>query len=124
MKLSTYATILAIIALIYGLGLLLAPAKFMEIYGVTFDSAGLLMTRLFGGLMTSQAILFALNRNIPAAEKSWNGILLSSVFFNAATFVISLTGVMNDVVNSKGWSTVVLSAIFTFASGYFAFKKK
>jgi hypothetical protein len=124
MKLSTYATILAIVALLYGIGLLFIPAKFTENYGVTLDVAGLLMTRLFGALMTSQAILFWLNRNIPASEKSWNGILLSSVFYNVATFVIALTAVLNNVVNSMGWSTVILSAIFALASSYFAFKNK
>ena len=124
MKLSTYATITAIVALLYGVGLLFIPAKFTENYGVSMDAAGLLMTRLLGALMTSQAILFWVNRNIPASEKAWNGILLASVFYNVANVVISLTAVLNNVVNSMGWSTVILSAIFALASSYFAFSKK
>jgi hypothetical protein len=123
MKLSTYATILAIIAIFYGLALLIMPGKFLENYGVIANDATVIMSRFFGSAMCCNAILFWLHRNVSAEEKSWSALLISSIFFNVINFIIALMAVTSSMVNSMGWSTVVLSALFALASAYYAFKK-
>lgn len=123
MKLSTYASITAIVAVLYGLALLLIPIKFAGHYGITLDSGGKIMARLAGSSLCGQAVLFWVNRNIPGSEKSWYGIWVSSVLFNIINALVAVRALMNGTVNALGWTTVIISLLFAFGSGYFAFKK-
>ncbi len=123
MKLSTYAAISAVVAFLYGLALLLIPIKFTGHYGITLDSAGAIMARFDGASLCGWGIVFWLNRNISAAEKSWYGLLLSSLCFNIANAVIAAMSVTEGLGNSLGWSTVAVNLLFAFGSGYFAFRK-
>src|SRR5262249_53386154 len=119
MKLSTYATILAIVGLAYAIALLLFPVLFIEKYGITLDPGSTVITRLFGSAMLGYAIVFWINRNVPASEKSWSGILWSSVLFNVANCIIVLMAVTKGVGNSMNWSTVVVATVFAVSSLYF-----
>jgi len=58
MKLSTYATISAIVAAAYAIAQLLFPAEFIEKYGITLDAASMVITRLFGSAMFGYAVLY------------------------------------------------------------------
>ena len=119
MKLSTYATISAIVAAAYAIAQLLFPAEFIGKYGITLDAASMVITRLFGSAMFGYAILYWINRNIPSSDKSWSGLLWSSVFFNVVNCVIALMAITKGIGNSMGWSTVAVSMIFALASLYF-----
>jgi hypothetical protein len=124
MKLSTYAIIVAILALIYGIGLLFFPVRFAQNYGVTLDPASTAVTREYGAAMFAFAIIYWINRNIPESQRSWSGLLWSSVFFNVAIFVVVLMAEMDGIGNSMNWSTIILTAILTLCSLYFLFRKK
>ena len=123
MKLSTYAILLAIVGFFYGIALLFMPASFLSNYGITANDSTVVMSRFFGSAMLGNAILFWLHRNVPATDKSWSALLGASVIFSVANFVIGLMAVTGGMVNSMGWSTVVISALFAIASGYYASKK-
>lgn len=41
-------TVAAVIGLVFGLGLLVAPAPLLRLYGLSTDTTGLLLARLFG----------------------------------------------------------------------------
>jgi hypothetical protein len=123
MKLSTYSIILTFIAVLYGLPLMFMPAKFLGHYGLVVNDPTIFMSRFFGSAMFCNGILFWLHRNVSAGDKSWSALLISSVIFNVINLVIGFRAVTGGFVNSTGWSTVVLSALFALASAYFAFKK-
>ena len=124
MKLSTYAIILALLALFYGIALLFFPVQFIQNYGITLDAPSVVIARLYGSAMCSFAILYWINRNIPESDKSWSGLLWSGVIFNVATFIVVLMAKMDGIGNSMSWSTVILSVILTLCSLYFIFRKK
>jgi di/tricarboxylate transporter len=124
MKLSTYAIIVAILALIYGIGMLFFPVQFAQNYGVTLDPVSTGIAREFGAAMLAFAIVYWINRNVPESERSWSGLLWSGVVYNVAIFVIALMAKRDDLVNSMNWSTIILSAILTLCSLYFLFKKR
>ena len=124
MKLSTYAIILALLALFYGIALLFFPVQFIQNYGITLDAPSVVIARLYGSAMCSFAILYWVNRNIPESDKSWPGLLWSGVIFNVATFIVVLMAKMDGIGNSMSWSTVILSVILTLCSLYFIFRRK
>jgi hypothetical protein len=119
MKLSTYATISAIVAFAYAIALLLFPVQFIEKYGVTLDAASTVITRFFGSAMFAFAILYWINRKIPASDRSWSGLLWSGVFLNVVNCTITVMAITKGIGNSLGWSTVAVNAIFALASLYF-----
>jgi len=119
MKLSTYATISAIVAAAYAIAQLLFPAEFIEKYGITLDAASMVITRLFGSAMFGYAILYWTNRNIPSSDKSWSGLLWSGVFLNVANCIITVMAITKGIGNSLGWSTVAVNVIFALGSLYF-----
>ena len=124
MKLSTYAIILALLALFYGIALLFFPVQFIQNYGITLDAPSVVIARLYGSAMCSFAILYWVNHNIPESDKSWPGLLWSGVIFNVATFIVVLMAKMDGIGNSMSWSTIILSVILTLCSLYFIFRKK
>jgi hypothetical protein len=124
MKLSTYASILGIVGILYGLGLLCIPVKFTENYGVVLDAAGVSVARGWGIALCSLGLIYFLNRNIPAIDSSWKGLLASSILFNLAGVIMTIMNINSGLLNSMGWSTVAVNVIFGIGSAYFAFKKK
>jgi len=124
MKLSVYAVILALLALLYGIALLFFPVQFLQNYGITIDASATVIARLFGSAMCGYTIIFWINRNVPESDKSWSGLLWSNIFFNAANFIVVLMAKMNGIGNSMSWSTIILSAILTVCTLYFIFRKK
>ena len=124
MKLSTYAIIVALLALFYGIALLFFPVEFIQKYGTTLDASSAVIARLYGSAMCTFAILYWINRNIPESDKSWSGLLWSGVFFNVANFIVVLIAKMDGIGNSMSWSTIILNVILTMCSLYFIFRKK
>jgi hypothetical protein len=124
MKISTFAIILAILTGFYGLGLLTIPVKFMSTYAVTLDSAGVLMARILGTVLTANSITYWLCRNFPASEKVWQYILLGNIFYNAVSTPIAATAVLNGITNSTGWTTVVVQVLVLVGCFYFLLQRK
>ena len=100
MKLSTYATISAIVAFAYAIALLFFPVPFIEKYGVVLDPASTVITRYFGSAMLAFATLYWINRNLPASDKSWSGLLWSGVFLNVANAIITVMAITKGIGNS------------------------
>jgi len=124
MKLSTYAIIVALLALFYGVALLFFPVQFVQNYGATLDAYSTVIARLYGSAMGSFAILYWINRNCPESEKSWSGLLWSGVFFNVTNLIISLKAMMDGLGNSLSWSNIALNVILILCNLYFIFRRK
>ena len=123
MKLSTYAIILVVLSLIYGIALLFFPVQFIQNYGTTLDPASTVIARLFGSAMCGYAIVYWKNRNLPESDRSWSGLLWSNVFFNAANCVVVLMAKLDGIGNSLSWSTIILNVILILSTLYFIFRK-
>jgi len=124
MKLSTYAIIVALLALFYGVALLFFPVQFSKNYGTTLDASTTALARLYGSALTSFAILYWMNRNIPESDNSWPGLLWSGVFFNVANVIIAVKVMIDGVGNSMNWSTIILNGILALLTLYFIFRRK
>lgn len=122
MKLNTLFIINGIVALLFGLGFVLAPAMVLSPYGVVLDEAGLYIARLLGAAYLSFAILSWLVRNSTGSSEI-RSVTLSFCVGNMLGFLISLTDQLLRPVNPLGWSTVVVFLFLGAGFGYFYFKK-
>ncbi len=120
MTLRNLFTISAIIALLFGLADILAPAPLFELYGITLSPAGLFIAQLFGVALISFAVLNWQARDIQDTQ-ALRAIVLVNLVHDVVGFVIVLLGQLNSAigVNALGWSTVALYGLLALAFGYF-----
>jgi len=124
MKSSVFAIILAILSVFYGLCLLLIPVKFVSTYDVTLTASGIYFARSVGSALLAFGILFWTNRNVPFSDRSWQSLLLATLFSQAIDAVISVKETMNGQGNSLGWTTVAVNVLVCLGCLYFLFQKK
>ena len=119
MKLRTFFMIVAIIGLLYSVGLLLMP-NFMETsYGTGTSASEVLSDRFFGATLLSLAVITWLARDLTGA--SVRPIITGSLIGNAVGFVVALMGTLGGVMNTSGWSAVVIYLVFSLGFAYFQF---
>jgi hypothetical protein len=65
MKLSTFLSIVGVVAVLFGIGFVAAPADVLEQYGITADRYVVIMSRFFGGTLINIGLIawFARNRS-------------------------------------------------------------
>jgi len=123
MKLATFLSIVGVIAILFGIGFLLAPAALLGQYGIVVaDPHTILMSRFFGATLIELGILVWIAREIvdPLARRA---IVLAGLIGNVAGFVVALAGQLNGAVNALGWSTVLIYALFAIGFARFQFGK-
>jgi hypothetical protein len=122
MTLKTLFVINAIVALMFGLGFLLAPAPLMAFYGATLNAPGVLMARFVGAEVLGHTILTWIARD-STASVARRAIVLALFTSWRALLIVGVLGQVTGVMNVLGWSNVILFLLFTVAYGYFAFVK-
>ncbi len=122
MKLKIFSIVWAVIYLSFGLGLLFIPIQLMAIFGVTLDSDGTMMARILGAALTAYGLTFWLNRNLPATDKAWHNLLLTSFIYNIVVIPIMLIAVLNGVTNAMGWMPFGQHIFLAATFGYFTFR--
>jgi len=119
MNLRTFLIINAVVALAYALGLILVPATMNATYGLT-ASAGLQLTsRFFGVELLTLGLLNWLAKDFTGANA--RPLVLSGLVGNAVGAVAALTGTLGGVMNSFGWSAVLIYLILALGYAYFQF---
>ena len=122
MKLSTVFTVNAVVALLFSLGFLLAPAATLARYGVTTDDVGIQVTRWFGAAVLGYAVLTWSARN--SEESAARRAIVLALFLSFAIgLIVSVVNQLSGLANALGWSTVAIYLLFTLGYGYFQFAK-
>lgn len=100
----------AVLALVFGLGFLLVPAMVLPVYGVATEPATVLMARFFGVALFHVGLLLYFLKDVrdPGSIRAMG---LAGVSGSLAGAAVALMGVTAGVVNSMGWSTVVIYAL-------------
>ncbi len=118
MKLNTLFTITAIVAFIFGLGFILAPAATIGLYGNTLDVVGEFLGRYLGASLLGYAFLAWLNRNSTS-----KGVQAGFFAAMALGFVIALYDALAGPHNGLVWLNVVIYLLLGAGFGYFTFLK-
>jgi hypothetical protein len=119
MKLSTYAIIVTILAIGFGLAFLLIPVKLLDFYGVSLTGGGIIIARYFGAANLFIGLIFWSYSSVSPSAKSWPKLLLYSLVYDILQLVITLMAVLNKESNSVGWTSVALFAVLAIASLYY-----
>ncbi len=98
-----------VIAIAFGLSFLLVPTIVLALYGAPTDPSTVLMSRFFGVALLQLGLTLYFLRDVRDAA-SQRAMALAGVVGSAAGIVVALMGVVGDVVNALGWSTVAIYA--------------
>ena len=119
MNLRTFLIINAVVALAYALGLILVPATMNSMYGLS-TSAGLqLISQFFGVELLTLGVLNWLAKDFTGANA--RPLVLSGLIGNAVGTIAALLGTLGGVMNSLGWSAVLIYLLLALGFAYFQF---
>jgi hypothetical protein len=122
MKLGNLFAVNAVIAGLFGLAFVFAPAQLLAQYGLAVDAGFALVAQLFGAALIGYAILTWLVRTAgdSAARRA---IVLALFISDGVAFVLALMAQLKGLVNSLGWSTVAIYLLLAIGFAYFHFTK-
>ena len=118
MKLNAFMIITALVALVFGLGFILAPQWTIGLYGNSLNDVGLFVARYFGAALLGYAFLAWLNRN--AASRGTLGGFFAAMVLG---FAVSLYDAFAGVHNSLVWLNVIIYFLLGLGFAYFTFMK-
>jgi hypothetical protein len=107
MRFSTLLTIAGILALLFALAFLLAPALTLAQYGSTPEPVAVMMARFFGVALLQLGVLLWLARPVEDSLAQ-RAIAIAGVVGSVAGVLVALWAVLGHLVNALGWSTVVI----------------
>ena len=122
MKIGNLLVVNAVIACVFGLGFVFAPAKVLAQYGLTVDAGFGLVAQLFGAALLGYAILTWSARKAGDSDAR-RAIVLALFVSNAVGFVLALMAQLKGLVNTLGWSTVAIYLVLALGFAYFQFTK-
>jgi hypothetical protein len=122
MKLGNLFVVNAVIAGLFGLAFIAAPARVLAQYGLAVDAGFALVAQLFGAALIGYAIL---TWGVRAAgdSEARRAIVFALFIGDGVAFVVALIGQLRGVVNTLGWSTVAIYLLLAIGFAYFHFTK-
>jgi len=123
MKLSALMIVNSIVAVVFGIGFVLAPGQVTSLYSPEVGPTLNYVAQLFGAALLAFAVLTWAARNTPDSEAR-RAILLALFVGDGVGFVVALIGQIGGVMSALGWSTVVIYLLLALGFGYFRFLAK
>jgi hypothetical protein len=122
MSLATFFVIRAIVALLFGIPLALAPAALVSMYGLTTDAVGVLMARQVGATLIGIGVLCLSSRTI-TDSRALRGITLGLFVGDTAGFITSLVSQLSPGASLLHWVNVLIWLVLALGFAYFRFVK-
>src|SRR5437763_1765767 len=117
MTMKTFFTVLAVLALIHGIGFVLAPEQVAASYGMTSSPSSILMDRLFGAALLGLGLIYWFARDNSA--EAVRGLLIATAVGDGVGFIVVVLGTMAGTLNAMGWVATLIHLFGTAGSGYF-----
>ncbi len=114
---STFMTIAAVLAVVFGLGFILAPAWTMSSYGVTLEVPAQWMGRYFGSALIGIGVLTWLARNAESGE-GLRAVILGNLVGAVLGLVVAILDAITGVGNALVWLNVMIYLFLTVGFGY------
>ena len=122
MKLKSLLVIKAIVSLVFGILLLVVPAKLCSFLGMEMSSQGIFMAREYGGALIGIFLLCWFARN-SEPSKALNAIIIFGFIYDLVNLIVSLEAKLSGITNFMGWGIVAIYLLMAFGFGYFLFLK-
>ena len=115
---NTLFLVYLIVEAIFGIGFLFVPELVMAPMGVTLDETSTTMARMFGSLLISIPVLVFFARKSSSTEFKRGVMYCVFIYLLASTIILLITQI-NGLMNSMGWSIVILHLVFMLLFGYY-----
>lgn len=123
MNLKNLFMINAVVALFFGVVMVLFPAQTLDQYGlILIPASGILMARFFGGALLGIGVISWLVKDAGASEAR-DAAVLGFIVADVAGFIVALMAQMEGTTNALGWTTVALYLLLGLGFAYFKFMK-
>ena len=123
MNRNIFSIITAVIAVVFGLAMILAPYFTVTLYGSELNIPGQFMARYFGSALLGLGVIFYLTRKTDLEITLLNSILLGGLVFAVSGLIVCIWDVIAGTHNGMVWLNVVLYTFFTAGFAYYYFKK-
>ena len=117
MTTKTFFAIIAVLALVHGIGFVLVPEQVAATYGMTTSVSTVLMSRLFGAALVGLAIVFWFARD--GSSESVRGVFIATIIGNTVGLIVVVMGTSAGTLNSLGWVAALIYLFGAAGSGYF-----
>jgi hypothetical protein len=121
MKFKTLMIIKSAVCLVLGLPILLIPALFYSLFGVTLGAGGEITAREYGASMMGNLVLTWFARNATSSDAR-RAIILDLFLYDLVGFVVILIAQLSGLLNPLGWLAVLLYLFLAIGFGYFLIK--
>lgn len=118
MTIKTFFAIFAVLAVLFGIGFVLAPAQVLSNYGVESSPAIALMSRLFGGTLLAMAVILWCARDF-REEAALRAVLIGFGVSDAINCIVAIVATSAGTMNALGWTTVLIYLGGAAGAGYF-----
>ena len=116
MTLKTFFAIIAVLALVHGVGFVLAPEQVAASYGMATSASTVLMARLFGAALVGLGLIFWFARD---GSEATRGVLIPTIIGNAVGLIVVVMGTLAGTLNSMGWIAALIYLFGAAGSAYF-----
>ena len=117
MTFKTLLIIKAVVCLVFGLQLLVAPGVLIGMLGASLGPAGTFTAREYAAAMLGTLMLCWFARNAVHLETR-RPILLHLFVYDAIGLLVTVSVVISGVLNALGWGIAGVYLFFTLCSGY------
>jgi hypothetical protein len=117
MTIKTFFTIIAILALVHGVGFVLVPEQVAAGYGMATSASTVLMARLFGAALLGLGLIFWFARDSSAG--SLRSVFIATIVGNIVGLAVVVMGTIAGTLNSMGWVAALIYLFGAAGSGYF-----
>jgi hypothetical protein len=122
MKFSNLLLVNAVVALVYGIGLVLLPSTLLSMYGVTPGPAVNLASQLFGVELLHVGLICWFARNVSDGPAQ-RALIVASLIGQVFGLIVALMGTLSGVFNAVGWSAVAIYLLLGLGYAYLQFMK-
>ncbi len=121
MKFTTLMTIKALMSVLVGVPVLVAPKFFFGIMGVTLTPEGILPVWQYGAAVIGNALVTWYGR-YAKESKARRAIIMGMVAYNGIGLIVVVIATLTGVTNALGWLGAGVYLFFTLGFGYFWLK--
>lgn len=123
MTFRTLLTIKAVVCVVFGVYLLVAPVHLLGLLGASLGAAGSFTAREYGAALIGMLLLTWFAKDVRASDAR-GAILLDLLVYDAIGVVITLLVVTSGVLGALGWGIVLVYLFFAVGSGYVLLKER
>ncbi len=117
MTVKTFFAIIAVLALVHGIGFVLVPEQVAASYGMPASASTILMGRLFGAALLGLGLIFWFARD--GSSEFVRSVFIATIVGDTVGLIVVVMGTTAGTLNSMGWVAALIYLFGAAGSGYF-----